>query len=93
MLSSETISNLFDKIISTLLMDIICIRIYEHTHTPTHTDIYIYIYIYIYMILFQFKTVCLFPLDFSIQNVLCKYTYVMLEKSICKTCKMFFSPG
>ena len=49
MLSSERISNLFDKIISTLLMDI-CI--------------------YIYMLLFQFKTVWLFPLDFSIQNVL-----------------------
>ena len=41
------------------------------------------------MILFQFKTVCLFRLDFSIQNVLCKYTYVMLEKSIYKTCKMY----
>ena len=44
------------------------------------------------MILFQFKTVCLFRLDFSIQNVLCKYTYVMLEKSIYKTCKMIFFP-
>ena len=44
------------------------------------------------MLLFQFKTVCLFPLDFSIQNVLCKYTYVMLENSICKTCKMIYFP-
>ena len=40
------------------------------------------------MKLSQFKIVCMFPLDYSIQNVLCKYTYVMLEKSICKTCKM-----
>ena len=46
----------------------------------------------IYRILVQFKIVCLFPLDFYIQNVLCKYTYVMLEKSIYKTCKMIFFP-
>ena len=46
----------------------------------------------IYRILVQFKIVCLFPLDFSIQNVLCKYTYVMLEKSIWKTCKMIYFP-
>ena len=75
MLSSERISNLFDKIISTLIM-----------------DVYMYEYMDIYRILVQFKIVCLFPLDFSIQNVLCKYTYVMLEKSIWKTCKMIYFP-
>ena len=72
MVSSERISNLFDKIISTLIM-----------------DVYMYEYMDIYRILVQFKIVCLFPLDFSIQNVLCKYTYVMLKK---KTCKMIYFP-
>ena len=48
----------------------------------------------IYRILVQFKIVCLFPLDFSVQNVLCKYTYETLGKSICKTCNTtYFSPG
>ena len=80
MLSSERISNLFDKIISTLIMDV---YMYEYM------NIWIYAYMDIYRILVQFKIVCLFPLDFSIQNVLCKYTYVMLKK---KTCKMIYFP-
>ena len=72
MFSSERISNLLDKFISTLIM-----------------DIYIYIFIWYSP---NSKLYAFLPLDYSIQNVLCEWTYVMLEKAICKTCKMIFPP-
>ena len=75
MFSSERISNLLDKFISTLIMDI-CVHI-------------IYIFMWYSS---NSKRYALLPLDYSIQNVLCKWTYVMLEKAICKTCKMIFPP-